>query len=134
LSITDLLREGFQRHGDSPTVKHYTDWGVFKDVFEKLANGELGLERKILVEASGGVRIEGRGEISLYEQNSNLSKYHMILSNEAIVAGFHGGKGFINVKPVAEAGVLRQASLSTWRRPPGLLQASTSEWGQGGAR
>lgn len=105
MSITDLLREGFQRHGDSPTVKHYTDWGVYRDVFESLANGELGLERKILVEASGGVRIEGRGEISLYEQNSNLSKYHMILSNEAIVAGFHGGKGFINVKPVAEAGV-----------------------------
>lgn len=105
MSITELLREGFQKHGDSPTVKHYTDWSVFKNVLEKLVNNEVGLDKKLVVETSGNARVEGLGEIRLYELNSALPKYHMILNSEAVLAGFHGGRGFIKVEPAVKTGV-----------------------------
>ena len=120
MSITELLREGFQRHGDSPTVKHYTDWDVFKNVFERLVNNEVGLEKGLVVEASGNAGIEGRGVIRLYEHGSTLPKYHMLLNSEAVTAVFNGGRGFINVKPAAGEGV-NVGNLAAKIESPGTL-------------
>ncbi len=53
-----LLREPYQVYGDSPTIKSYTDWRLYDEYYEKLADGKLGAGYgRILVEDSGRISI-----------------------------------------------------------------------------
>ncbi|MEM4592678.1 MAG: SufD family Fe-S cluster assembly protein [Sulfolobales archaeon] len=87
----------FQRHGDSPTVKSYTDWSLYRSVYEKLLRKELSTVEDFGLEASGNVLLKEAGRIRLYESNSLLPRLHSSLSSGAKTIVFQGGEAIVKL-------------------------------------
>jgi len=88
----------FQRHGDSPTVKSYTDWSLYMSVYDKLLKKELRVVEGFDLEASGSVILRGAGRIRLYENYSLLPRLHKSLNDEARTLVFQGGEAVVRLK------------------------------------
>lgn len=99
MSLLELLPREPLPYGDSPTVKSYLDWPLWRATLEELLR-EGDFELSTSWKPEGGVEPSGASAVKIVGSHA-LSSLHRALGAEAAEFAFDGGKGALEFPSVA---------------------------------